>query len=599
MCVATAIQRPMTSTRAAFRAFAALVPVLGLCILSAPSLAGGSGSWISGRIVGADGYTLIALAPNGSTKEVKLGRSGSFRVPAHRGWTLQLLGANSHYFGPVVLRHKGARGWEALSGESATLGTITLHKGYAAPQRQVDTRALEDSKWLHVSASGTPTGAGTLGLIAHKAKHGGARAAHAAQVQPPGSGVAPAPGPGPGPGPGSGPKLQGGEDPDQDGIPTAFDADATGAGVPNQENAQASQGGTGGGIFTAVQSQISESVNLDAGTFSGEEMTQFIHRALGLAFGLQDPALASLKSVSVNCGTLTYCATATVGADAGNVLPHGSIWNGEVPAGNSPGSFQISLQLNAGPSEIQPGDTYQIQYKTATETVTVPAELTLYFASVPAVSSIGTGSGAAAASSPQTISYPASPGVYGSVQNPVMLGGDSINLAFWRPQRAAFPGETGSYVDVGHLHYGVSIAVPMGSDGCPAAAFSGLSSTLSDTPPSAETMYNGAYPLVDSAADAPPSPANQLGFTLNLDSCLTANGQATSGNEIGVELAAADDPRNGASDSGRQTIYVCLPGCTVGQVAGPGGNHAPPPPQANADVFSPTLTGAWQDGSGV
>ena len=588
----------MTSTRVALRAFVALVPVLVLCALSAPSLAGTSGSWISGRVAGADGYTLIALAPNGSTREVKLGRSGDFRLPAHRGWTLQLLGANSHYFGPVVLRHKGARGWEALSGESATLGTITLHKVFAAPQRQVSPGATEASKWMRVSAGGTPTGAGTLGLIRHTSKHGGARAAHAAQVQPPGSGVPPAPGPGRGPGPGSGPKLQGGEDPDQDGIPTTFDADATGAGVPNQENAQASQGGAGGGVMTQVGTPIAGSVNLDAGSFSSEEMTQFIHTALGLDLGLQDPALGSIKSVSVNCGTLTYCATATVAADSGNVLAHGSVWNGEVPPGNSPGLFQIALHLNTGPGEIQPGDTYQFLYRTATETVTVPAALTLYFASVPAVSSIGTGTGAAAASSPQTISYPASSNVYGSPQNPVMLGGDSINLSFWRPQRAAFPGEAGTYVDMGHLHYGVGIAVANGSDSCAAGDFSDLSPTLSYTPASAETMYDAAYPLVDSAADAPPSSANKLGFTLNLDSCLAADGQATSASEIGVGLAAADDSRNGASDSGEQTIYVCLPGCTVGQVVGPGGSQGPPPQQANANVFSTRLNGEWQDAGG-
>ncbi len=62
-------------------------------------------------------------------------------------------------------------------------------------------------------------------------------------------------------------------------------------------------------------------------------------------------------------------------------------------------------------------------------------------------------------------------------------------------------------------------------------------------------------------------------------------------------LAAADDPRDAASDSGSQTIYVCLPGCTVGQVAGPGGNEGqvPTPPQANtnANVFSSALTTEW------
>jgi hypothetical protein len=594
----------MRSVRRTLKVLAVLVPGSVLCALALASIAGATAPSITGRIRGAHDYTLLALATNGSSKVIKLGSSGSFRVPAHRGWTLQLLAPDSHYFGPIVLRHKGTRGWEALSGESAALGTIVLHKGYAAPKKQASPGVIETSKWLHMSASGAPTGAGNLGLIPHKGKRGGAKVADASEAQPPGSGTPPPPGSGtpppPGPGsssgPGSGSTLQGGEDPDQDGIPTAFDADATGAGEPNQENEQASQGGAGGGIFTQVGTAIAGSVNLDAGTFSSEEMTQFIHKALGLDLGLQDPTLGTIKSVTVNCGTLAYCATATVAADAGNVLPHGSLWNGEVPPGNSPGMFQIALQLNTTPSEIRPGDTYQIQYTTATETAVVPAELTLYFASVPAVSSIGTGTGAAAASSPQTIAYPASQDVYGSPQNPVMLNGDSLNLSFWRPQRAAFPGEPGSYVDMGHLHYGVGIAVPNGTDNCPASDFSELSSTLSDTPASGNSLYDASYPLVDSAADAPPSSANKLGFTLNLDNCLVADGQPASGKEIGVGLAAADDPRGGASESGEQSIYVCLPGCTVGDVAGPGGNEGQAPagtPPAAAAAFLRRLPTLW------
>jgi hypothetical protein len=226
--------------------------------------------------------------------------------------------------------------------------------------------------------------------------------------------------------------------------------------------------------------------------------------------------------------------------------------------------------------------------------------LTLYFASVPAVSSIATGIGAGA--SPQTIAYPASQDVYGSPQNPVMLSGDSLNLSFWRPQRAAFPGEAGPYVDMGHLHYGVGIAVPDGSDSCPAGDFSELSSTLSDAPSSGNSFYDASYPLVDSAADAPPSSANKLGFTLNLDSCLGADGQATSGKEIGVGLAAADDPRGGASDSGEQSIYVCLPGCTVGDVAGPGGNEGQAPagtPPAPAGSEGQAPGGTPPTGSGA
>ncbi len=581
----SAPQVPITLAMNIHRRALDALALSALAVLSSASLASAASGSVSGKIRGAQHYTLLALAPNGSSTVIKLGGGGSFRIPSHRGWTLQLLSPDSHYFGPIVLRYKGTRGWEALSGTGAALGTIVLHKGYAAPQKQAPAGAAETGAWLHVSRSGAPTGAGNLGLIATKGKRASARIA---DTSPPA-----------GPGPAGGTTLQAGADPDQDGIPTAFDADATGAGEPSQENTQASQDGVGAGIFTEVQSPIAGSVNADAESVTTDEMTQFIHQNLGLAFAPQDPALGAINSVSVDCGALTYCATATVGADAGNVLPHGSLWNGEVPAGNSPGSFQISLQLSTTPSQIQPGDTYEIQYSTPNGIVTVPAALTLYLATVPAVSSIGEGTGAAAASGAQPITYPASPTVYGSPQNPVMLTGDSLNLSFWRPQRAAFPGETGPYVDMGHLHYGLGIEASNGTLSCPASDYSGLSSTLGPAPASNDTFYDDAYPLLDSAADAAPAASNELGFTVNLINCLNANSQPTTGREINVSLNAADDSRNGSSDSGQQSISVCLPGCTIGDVQGPGGSSPSPGPGSAATVLSRRLPALWPSPAGT
>ena len=560
-------------------------------IFCATPIASAATPRVTGRIAGADHYTLLELAPNGRTGVVKLGRRGAFSLPDHRGWTLQLLSPDSHYFGPIVLSQKSTKGWEGLSGRAVALGKVTLRHGYAAPKTPAPPAAVLASAWLHVTASGPPIGAGNLGLVLAKRKASRMRTALEAQSPPNGS-----PSTGPGTGTGSqngGPSsaLQPGADPDQDGIPTTFDADAIGSGEPNQENTQASDDGTGGGIFTQVGGPIAGSVNLDAGVFSSADVAGYLAQALGLNFGLQDRALGSIQSVSVDCGALTYCSTATVQADAGNVLAHGSTWTGEVPAGNSPGMFQIALQLHTTPSAIQPGDTYEIDYHTAAGVVPVPSELTLYFATGPAVASIGEGTGAAAAADPQPIAYPAGPDVYGSADNPVMLNGDSLNLSFWRPQRAAFPGEAGPYLDMGHLHYGVGLAVPNGTDNCAASDFSDLSSTLGDAPSTGESMYDASYPLIDNASDAAPSSANQLGFTVNLDACLAADGQPTTGQEITVGLAAADDPRNGASDSGSQSIDVCLPGCTPGDVSGPGGT--PPPgagnPPATNNVFASGL----------
>jgi hypothetical protein len=576
---------------------------------------------VSGAVRGAPSFTLLEVAPNGIATPVALSGSGRFRFSAHRGWTLQLLDANARYVGPIVLGHRGKRGWEALSGRGVQLGTIALRSGYATPTHRVAATGIDRALWFHTTASGAPLGAGNLGLVpgrSTKTSKTGAQSRRAAfaHLSDSGSGTATncpgatngAPCPGAtgasgatgaaGPGSqgaagtgGSASSLPGGEDPDQDGIPTEFDADATGSGEPNDENSQAAADGAGDGLMTQIGTPIANSVNADADNVTSADIAQFVQANLGLDFGAQDPSISGVQSVTVDCGTLAYCATATVAATADASIAQGSTWTGELPPNpNSPdGLWQIALRLDATPGEINPGDTFQIEYHTTAGTVVQPAELTLYFATVPAVSSIGEGVGAQAAGDPQTITYPATSADFGTPQNPVMLSGDSIHVAFWRPQRAAFPGESGSYYDLGHLHYGVGIAGSPGQQAnCPASDFSDLSSTLSQAPSSNDPMYDESYPLVDSAPDAPPSSANELGFTVDLDSCLAAAGLPTTGEEIDVGLSGADASRNGISDSGTQTIAVCLPGCTVGDVAGPGGNQGQGAAPADTSAMLPS-----------
>ena len=74
--------------------------------------------------------------------------------------------------------------------------------------------------------------------------------------------------------------------------------------------------------------------------------------------------------------------------------------------------------------------------------------------------------------------------------NPIALDATGkLSLTIWRPQRLAVPGaETGEFIDMGHLHYGLSGTTPNGGREVACAGhYSGLSSTLSQSRPAART----------------------------------------------------------------------------------------------------------------
>jgi hypothetical protein len=533
---------------------------------------------VSGHIRGADRDTLLELAPGGATRTVVLGPAGGFALPAHKRWTLQLIASNGRYFGPVVVGHHGVRGWEALTGHTLRLGRIILHHGFAAPVHQRPVSSLETADWLHTSRAGAPLGAGRLGYIprSHRSTNASVRVAHAENGSPPASGS----------------PLTPGGDPDQDGIPTAFDADATGSGELNSENAEASSEGAGGGFFSQMNVRLENSLNDDASGVTTSQLSQSVQSDLVLAFGQGATQLAAgTSSVSVDCTALPWCSSATVMLGSG--LTVGSAWNGTVPADSmQPGNFTVNVLPNAPISAIQPGGTFLINETGPNGTTSVPDTLDTYFITEPAISSVSVDGG-----TPSSLAYPASQSTLGTQNNPIMLGGDGIlHLSFWRPQRAGLPGESSEFMDMGHLRYGLQIATTRGQSQCAASDYSDLSSTLVD---SGEPAPNG-IPLQDTATDAPPDPSNQLGFTVNLNQCLAGLGLPTIGQEIILPLTAAAAPGpDGSSDNASQMFYVCEVGCTPGVPSGLGGSPGPAPgPTSTPGVLSgpgvtdPTAVGA-------
>jgi hypothetical protein len=131
--------------------------------------------------------------------------------------------------------------------------------------------------------------------------------------------------------------------------------------------------------------------------------------------------------------------------------------------------------------------------------------------------------------------------------------------------------------------------------GCGPGAYSALSPTLH---PAGSSDNKGAalWPLLDTADDAAPDPSRKLSFTLDLGGCLRSHGIDPAGKLLNLPLTAVGEARPGGMDRAAQSIWVCLPGCTVptdGNVGpGPGG---PGPGPAGPGQSGPAAGGNMAD----
>jgi hypothetical protein len=312
---------------------------------------------------------------------------------------------------------------------------------------------------------------------------------------------------------------------------------------------------------------LAMSVNTDAAGVTPTQVSDLVKSDLRLDFYLDGHAAggAPVSGASVDCGTLTYCArgigTGTVsGAGITHGLSPGTRWDGTVPANSgSPGVFSVQIAPSVGTRQISSGDVFLVHYRTPAGDVIQPTTLTMYFLTVPAVASFDAGAGT------QAVSYPVAQDAPGTQANPIRMTSGQITLHMWRPQRAAIPGEAGRFFDIGHLHYGIPVTAQAGAReaGCPGRFYSGLSPSLAISQTSQDQFYNQLFPLRDTADDAPSDPASRLSFTLDLAGCLAADGISTTA-PVQLPITAVDEPRQGGTDRGVQTVSVCLPGCDAG-----------------------------------
>lgn len=548
---------PTRRWRALLAAAAATTLAVPLTATAAP---------LSGKVAGASGGSVLAIAPSGDAVRAPVAANGAFSLTLtkrFRGATLHVVNASGGYVGPVVLRAKRGRAHTALAVTRGRLGTLAAKGGWFAARGLAPRFTL--GTYVLATRTGRPLGAGRLGLVtvttvkkAGIAQNGGDGGGNDGGDRGRGGGGA-----------------QPGGDTDRDGLPNSLDADDNGNGVLDG-NDPAAGSETSSGLFTTVQTRLHTSLNANAAGVTREQIDALVSGdgTFNLAFYV-DPAQfrgTTVRSGHVECGTLAYCrvpdGTAVISgmSESAADLPRGERWVTWSPDGSGypnleritgwdgRASFAMGVQPRVGTDRIRPGDVLDIVFDTTTGTIRRPTTLTPYFVTSPAVTSWSSGGTSG------SITYPVADGAPGTSEgNPIALGGGSLTLTFWRPQRLSVPGaETGTYQDLGHLNYGVTLSTQSRQYGC-RSHITGLSGTLSARAGSSGDMALELFPLKDSAADAPANPARTLSFTVDLAACLAAAGQPTSGATVNLELTAAGEDRPGGNDRASQAIAVRLP----------------------------------------
>ena len=250
----------------------------------------------------------------------------------------------------------------------------------------------------------------------------------------------------------------------------------------------------------------------------------------------------TVTGAHVDCGTLLYCrrgdGTAIMGglSESSPSTPRNVPWVSFSPDGSGlPNLDRVtmhdgravwatSIQPRVGTGDLRPGDAYDVVFNTSAGERHVPTVLAPYFVTTPAISTYAVGTAPAV-----TVAYPPTADTPGSgPSNPILLDATGkLSLTIWRPQRLAVPGaETGDFMDMGHLHYGLTGTTPDGRREVACAGYySNLSPSLTETAAGGQDFGMSLFPLTDSGGDTVPSVVDTLSFTLDVAGCYGAAGQ--------------------------------------------------------------------------
>ena len=501
---------------------------------------------MKGRVRNGSGYVIIGTSAAGEGVTQPLGATGKFALKfpgtAARGATLQQLGPGGHYFGPIVLRHKGQTGYLVLSGKAANLGDVVLHDGWAAPLH-APGKVADRRRATLLDDDGAPYGAGRLGVVP----------AAGGILKPDTSGDDP---------------HSAGADADGDGIVNAYDADDDGDLV--LDNQDPDNSGEHGGVFSTLFLTLGNSINVNVETLTHDVVDGQVHDNLNVYFFFDSRQLEgkTIQSVDVDCHSLSYCAPHTgTGEMSGLSESSGpqvrGPWVDYDPNGDGlPNLEQITrpdgtfyaagVRPLATTAEIAAGDAFDVLFTTPGGIVRLPRSLPPYFVTSPAVVSYDAGAG------PQPITYPVASQSPGTSPNPIAMTTEQITLTVYRPQRPAIAGaESGDWIDMGHLHWGIPLSASNQEVAC-APYYSNLSSTL--TTVSGSDFAFQLFPLLDTANDGPPDGSRTISFTLDVGACLRAAGVDPTGLETALTVTATGESRPGGVDRTAQFLHIRLPG---------------------------------------
>lgn len=518
---------------------------------------------ISGTVTGGSGYKMLLLSNDGSIQSTTLSSKGSFtfkniKSSLVKDGTLQLMSSKGGYFGPVVLSHTGKakKGYVRFSGKlpsnatSLKLGKITLKSGYGILKSSLTAAAINTKRTVVTDNKGAPVGSGKMGLATVSTARLQAHLSAASETG-------------------------GGGDADGDGIPNALDVDDNGNLNLDGTDPSSAASTAHDNPFTTLYLGISDTLNVNLGNVTQSAIDANVSSngkfALIMYLSLPPDTASSITGGHVICDTsLEYCrSTADGGGTAvysgvseSNPAILNQLWSNYNADGSGYPNFEIitqgsnkslvaAIQPRVGTDKFKAGDIYQVVLMNGSAVQsTKTLVLSPYFVTVPALKNYDAGSGI------HTVDYTngSEPGV--SSGAPVVLtasGTLAVNL--WRPQRQTVDGaETGSYRDMGHLHYGVIVSDNSGEFGC-AGNYSALSTTLTES-----TGTGGSpnlWPLTDSSDDLTPDAANILSFTVDLKSCIAANGRSSG--TFNVTLTAAGESLSGGSNRAAQLLYVTIP----------------------------------------
>jgi hypothetical protein len=508
----------------------ALAAALFMLGLGVPVSAMAKPKRISGRL-SEPGYTVIALAANGTARTVRAPKDRFALRPPAKSVTLQLRAPDGSYGGPIVLggREHGKR---AVVGvwAGAKLGLIKVRaaRGYAKVSHP--RKSAIDARRQARARRGIPIGAGKFGLVRSKP-----------------------------------PKHPSRSDLDFDGVPDSLDIDIDGDLVLDDYDRQTN------GKRTSRRARAAAV----GGTFpDGSHMTlstaiNGFGKIVNVNGGSTDTQIAAAQrdggeldvlwigidrnSGELDCGTLVYCSAGGTGRlDPGNVLRSAAQPFPECcdPDGDGFGSLTLwsggpqveSMHLWHGSTidQIHAGDVLILRATVNGGPTEFASSVGYVFSTLSAPASYSDGQGDASA-----FSYSSDPPAGPPNVRPGPDGRLALTFAMWRPQRPRIAGEPGEivgepadseWIDVGNLQYGVAVDLPNREGQAPNFCPQGTVSTADANPslmPS--SPWSGPYPngagLEDHSADRPSNPENTFTYSVDVTGCLAAGGLSVSPEE--------------------------------------------------------------------